>query len=105
MPRVPRFAQLGIDMARGSRHELGGFSAGSLQLRVSRRALAVRRSRVKRRTRGRGDVCGHALDIALRQLAGGAGADQCDGAPGGSHVLSRCLKRGLAYRLSSFHHQ
>jgi hypothetical protein len=36
----------------------------------------VRRSRVKLRTRRGGDVCGHALDVGLRQLAGGAGTDK-----------------------------
>jgi len=76
MPRSPRFAQLCIDLARCGRQELGGFSAGSRQLRVSRRALALRRSRIKRRMRGGGDISGHALDIGLRQLADGAGADQ-----------------------------
>jgi len=30
----PRFAQLGIDVARCSGYHLGGFSAGILQLRV-----------------------------------------------------------------------
>jgi hypothetical protein len=39
-------------------------------------APAGRRSRVEPRTRGGGDVLGHALDIALRQLADGAGADE-----------------------------
>jgi hypothetical protein len=33
-------------------------------------------SRVEPRTRGGGDVLGHALDIGLRQLADGAGADE-----------------------------
>lgn len=46
LPGKPRFAQLLMDLARCSGHELGGFSAGRLQLRVSRQALAVRRSRV-----------------------------------------------------------
>jgi len=76
IPGSPRFAQLGIDLPRRSGHELRGFSAGSLQFRVSRRALAVRRSRVKLRTRRGGYVCGHALDVGLRQLAGGAGTDK-----------------------------
>ena len=76
MPGSPRFAQLGSGLACRSAHEHGGFSAGSLQLRVSRRALAVRRSRVEQRTRGGGDVIGHALDVGLRQFAGGTGADE-----------------------------
>jgi hypothetical protein len=76
MPGSPRFAQLGTGLARRSGHDHGGFSAGSLQLRVSRRALAVRRSRVEPRTRGGGDVIGHALDVGLRQLADGTGADE-----------------------------
>jgi hypothetical protein len=36
----------------------------------------VRRSRVKPRTRGGGDVCGYALDVGLRQLADSARADE-----------------------------
>ena len=75
MPGSPRLAQLGIDLARKSGHDLGGFSASSLQLRVSRRALSLL-SRVKASTRRGGDVSGHALDVGLRQLASGAGADE-----------------------------
>jgi hypothetical protein len=76
MQGSPRCAQLGIDLARRGGHELVGFSAGSLQLRVSRRALAVRRSRVKPRTRCGGDVASHAVDVGLCQLADGAGSDK-----------------------------
>ena len=76
MPGSPCFAQLGIGLARRSGHELGSLPAGSLQLRVSRQALAVLRSRVEPRTRGGGDVFGDAPGIGLRQLAGGAGADE-----------------------------
>ena len=87
MPGSPCFAQLGIGLARRSGHELDSFLASGLQLRVSRRALAVLRSRVKPRTRSGGDVFGHALDVGLRQLAGGAGADE----PG----LLACLAQEL----------
>jgi hypothetical protein len=42
---------------------------------VSRRVLVVWHSRVKLRTSRGGDVCGYALDLGLRQLAGCAGAE------------------------------
>lgn len=76
MPRSPRFTQLGIGLARHSGHELGGFPESGLQLRVSRRALAVLRSRVEPRTCCGGDVFRHPLDVGLGQLANAAGADQ-----------------------------
>ena len=92
MPGSPRFAQLGSGLACRSAHEHGGFSAGNLQLRVSRRALVVRRSRIEPRTRGGGDVFGHALDVTLRQLADGTGADE----PG---LLARLVPELLAAAL------
>ena len=76
LPGSPRLGQYGSSLARRSGHELGGLSVGCLQLLVSRWPLTGRRSRVEPRTRGGGDVLGHALDIGLRQLTGGAGADE-----------------------------
>jgi hypothetical protein len=76
IPGSPRLAQHGIGLARRNGHEHGGLSAGSLQLRVSRQALVVRRSRVEARTRGGGDVFGHTAGVGLRQLADGTGADE-----------------------------
>lgn len=75
MPGLPRLAKLGIGLARRSGHEHASLPASSLQLRVSGRALA-RRSRVEPRTGGGGDVFGDALDVGLRQLADGTGADE-----------------------------
>jgi hypothetical protein len=76
MPGSPCLAQLGIGLSRRNGHEHGDFPAGSLQVGVSRRALAGRRSRVEPRTRGGGDAFGHALDVSLRQLADSPGADE-----------------------------
>jgi hypothetical protein len=79
LPGSPRLGQYGGSLARRSGHDLGGFSAGCLQLLVilvSRWPLTWRRSRVEPGTRGGGDVLGYALDIGLRQLADGAGADE-----------------------------
>jgi hypothetical protein len=75
-PRSPCFPQLGSGPARRGSHELCSFPASSLQFRVSRRALARLYGRVELRTRGGGDVFGHPLDVGLRQLTGGAGADE-----------------------------
>lgn len=76
LPGSPRLVQYRGSLARRSGHELGGLPVGRLQLLVSRWPLTGRRNRVEPRTRGGGDVLGHALDIGLRQLAGGAGADE-----------------------------
>lgn len=65
-----------MGLARRSGHEHGGFSAGSLQLRVSGWALGALRSRVEQRTGGRGDFFGQALDLGFRQLADGTGEDE-----------------------------
>jgi hypothetical protein len=75
MAGSPRFAEFGINLARRNGHKMVDFSAGSLQFRVSRRVLVVWHSRVKLRTRRGGDICGHALDVGLRQLAGRAGTE------------------------------
>ena len=76
LPGSPRLLQYGGSLALHNGHDFGGLSVGCLQLRVSRWALTGRRSRVEPRTRGGGDVLGHALNIGLRQLADGAGADE-----------------------------
>ena len=64
------------NLACSSGHEQGGFPAGSAQLQIEPAALPVRHSSVKPRTRGSGDIGGHALNVGLRQLARGAGADE-----------------------------
>jgi hypothetical protein len=92
IPGSPRLAQQGIGLARRKGHDSVGLSASCLQLRVSRRALVVRRSRIEPRTRGGGDVFGHALDVTLRQLADGTGADE----PG---LLARLVPELLAAAL------
>jgi hypothetical protein len=76
LPVSPRLEQHGGSLARRSGHELGGLPVGCPQLLVSRWPLTGRRNRVEPRTRRGGDVLGHALDVGLRQLAGGAGADE-----------------------------
>ena len=76
MPGSPCCTQLGISLARRRGHELGSFPAGGLQQWVSGRALAVLHSRVEPRTRGSGDVFGHAPGVGLRQLTGCTGADE-----------------------------
>lgn len=65
-----------MGLARRSGHEHGGFSTGSVQLRVSRWALGALRGRVEQRTGGCGDFFGHALDLGFRQLADGTGEDE-----------------------------
>jgi len=76
LPSLPRLAQHGVGLARRSGHELGGIAVSGLQLRVSRLVPVVRCSRVEPCARGGGDVSGHALDVGLRQFAGGTGADE-----------------------------
>jgi hypothetical protein len=66
--------------------------AATRQLRVSRGALEVRRSRIELRTRGGGDVFRHAIDVAFRQLADGTGVDE----PG---LLARLVPELLAAAL------
>jgi len=73
---LPGRTQVGSGLARPSGHELGSFPTKSLQFRVICRALAALHSRVELCASGCDEVCGHPLDIGLRQLSGVSGADE-----------------------------